>query len=232
MMWTFREGTRSTVNNEVTRMPRKGSGQVKRRTLDPTAVFTASLAHALCHPLRVEILQALMHGPTSASKIAQALGEETSHVSYHLRNVLGDECGLVEMVAQRRVRGAVESDFRIRRDAFLNEINWHTLPPPAREGLRAISLQSFLDVCIPAVVDGMIDSRPDSTFAWRSITTDAKGWGEVQDAMSGLEKTVDIATEESRRRLKGATGSAGIPTIIGFAAFEATAGAGQRKQTS
>ncbi|HET6706615.1 winged helix-turn-helix domain-containing protein, partial [Amycolatopsis sp.] len=49
--------------------------------LDPDAL------KAVTHPLRRRILGVLSAGPATATKLAQALGENTGATSYHLREL-------------------------------------------------------------------------------------------------------------------------------------------------
>ena len=96
----------------------------------PAVVSAPRLAHpippglvrALGHDLRIRILDEMARGlePASASILATALGEPLGNTSYHLR-VLRVECGAVEQVYQRPVRGATET-FVQRTPAM---VKWH-----------------------------------------------------------------------------------------------------------
>lgn len=70
----------------MTRKPRVGS--VKRLT-DPKAL------RALAHPIRLELVSLLRrHGPLTATKAAELLGESSGSTSFHLRQLA--KYGLVE----------------------------------------------------------------------------------------------------------------------------------------
>ncbi|MBX9424973.1 MULTISPECIES: transcriptional regulator [Streptomyces] len=52
------------------------------RTLDPRSL------RGLAHPLRIQLLRALRrHGPATASRLAERLGESSGATSYHLRQL-------------------------------------------------------------------------------------------------------------------------------------------------
>jgi DNA-binding transcriptional ArsR family regulator len=59
---------------------------------DPTRVQMWSIAH----PLRLQIWHLLVEGPSTASRLAQRMGESRSLVSYHLRT-LGRSGAIVEV---------------------------------------------------------------------------------------------------------------------------------------
>lgn len=69
-------------------------GQEPNRVLDPAAL------KGLAHPIRMEIFDTLaVHGPHTASGLAERLGESSGTTSYHLRQL--ERCGLVREVDGR-----------------------------------------------------------------------------------------------------------------------------------
>jgi len=66
---------------------------------------------SLKHELRRRILRAMLGGePTSPCQLSDLLGVSVGNVSYHVR-VLAD-CGVIESVENRRVRGATQHFYR------------------------------------------------------------------------------------------------------------------------
>jgi DNA-binding transcriptional ArsR family regulator len=77
---------------------------------------THALLTALRHPLRRRILRAMPDGePASPRELAAELEEPLSNVSYHVR-VLA-ECGVVELVRTRQVRGSMQHFYRSTLEA-------------------------------------------------------------------------------------------------------------------
>jgi DNA-binding transcriptional ArsR family regulator len=75
-------------DNDVTPDPRARARSVKRIT-DPRAL------RALAHPIRLSLLGALRtHGPLTATKAAELIGESSASCSFHLRQL--SKYGLVE----------------------------------------------------------------------------------------------------------------------------------------
>jgi DNA-binding transcriptional ArsR family regulator len=74
-------------------------------------VIDQRLVKAVSHPLRVEVLEAIIsQGEVSPTQVATNLGQELGKVSYHV-NVLKD-CEVIELVRTRQRRGALEHFFR------------------------------------------------------------------------------------------------------------------------
>jgi DNA-binding transcriptional ArsR family regulator len=72
---------------------------------------THALLTALKHPLRRRILRSMPEGePASPRELAAELEEPLSNVSYHVR-VLA-ECGVLELVRTRQVRGSMQHFYR------------------------------------------------------------------------------------------------------------------------
>jgi len=72
---------------------------------------------ALAHPVRLEILTMAESRPLSASEAAVALGEPLGTVAYHVRVL--HTAGLIELVAEERRRGSVESFYRTASSGWI-----------------------------------------------------------------------------------------------------------------
>lgn len=71
---------------------------------------------SLKHELRRRILRAMSNRePISPRELSELLGKSLSNVSYHVR-VLA-ECGVIEAVEERHVRGATQHFYRWAADA-------------------------------------------------------------------------------------------------------------------
>ncbi len=67
---------------------------------DTDVVLDAKGLRALAHPVRVRLLRLLrLHGPSTATRLAERLGLNSGATSYHLRQLAG--AGLVEEEAER-----------------------------------------------------------------------------------------------------------------------------------
>ncbi|HEX5591985.1 MAG TPA: helix-turn-helix domain-containing protein [Solirubrobacterales bacterium] len=72
------------------------------------------VARAETHPIRIQILEALASEggrAVSPSQLAREIGCEVNNLSYHFRELLGNE--LIEVADTRPVRGAMETIYRL-----------------------------------------------------------------------------------------------------------------------
>lgn len=77
----------------------------------------AELLVALRHELRRRILRAMAEeDPVSPRRLAQVLHEPLSNVSYHVR-VLAADCGVIELVDTKEVRGSMQHFYSSRVEA-------------------------------------------------------------------------------------------------------------------
>jgi DNA-binding transcriptional ArsR family regulator len=82
---------------------------------------------ALSHPVRAAVLQYLnVHGTGSPGEIADALGEDLSNVSYHMRRLVKLDCA--ELVSTEPVRGTVKHVYRPVHGHLLEAEEWTSIP--------------------------------------------------------------------------------------------------------
>jgi DNA-binding transcriptional ArsR family regulator len=99
-------------------------------------------AEALLKPQRVEVLRQLAE-PRTCSEVAQALGQTPQRVYYHVKRLV--EAGLVDQVAERKVRGVHEGIYQAGARSY-----WLSPRLVGRIGLRKVrdelSLGYLLDL--------------------------------------------------------------------------------------
>lgn len=169
-----------------------------------SADLSTRLVHALNHPLRIRILERLMHEDSSASRLAEALGEPVTTVAYHLCRVLFKECALVTVVARHQRRGAEEKVFALKRDPCLEVVRFSTAAIAALEAEAG-------------------DPRKESLRVWRSVAVDERGQREINTAMEKLAATVrtvedrcaDSNSDELRELAVGAAAFEAAPSEAG-----------------
>ncbi|NUW35036.1 helix-turn-helix transcriptional regulator [Nonomuraea sp. SMC257] len=99
-------------------------------------------AEALLKPQRVEVLRQLAE-PRTCSEVAERLGQTPQRVYYHVKRLV--EAGLVDLVAERKVRGVNEGIYQAGARAY-----WLSPRLVGRIGLRRardeLSLGYLLDL--------------------------------------------------------------------------------------
>jgi DNA-binding transcriptional ArsR family regulator len=185
----------------------------------PSSDIVRRIARALDHPSRIQILENLAaEGIGSASTVSKRSDLVLGNAAYHFR-VLHEKCGLVEVVRTRRVRGALETFYRLA-PAHALQADWSKMPAPLRSGLEGSLLMAFTDASIAALESGALDERKDTTFTYRPLALDKRG---LNDSNRAIRKALEVtmrAERESRTRLKKGDGKA-INAIVGAAVFQA-----------
>ncbi len=154
---------------------------------------------ALNHPVRRQILRALLDGEGSASTLSKSFDMDLGVVSYHLNQVLARECGIVELVRAVPRRGALEKFFVLKFDA---------LTPPRSPGGEArepdgpppMSLEECFIAAAAAMDAGALAQLPGSAWEWFPAAVDPIGWAEICQARADFNRRVGAAVEKSRAR--------------------------------
>ncbi|MDQ3725936.1 MAG: winged helix-turn-helix domain-containing protein [Actinomycetota bacterium] len=174
------------------------------------------LVKALSHPIRVEILESLQGRIASPSELSKEMEESLGVISYHANTLV--KCGCLELVHTEPRRGAVEHFFGITPRSFIGHQDWRRAPLAVRSGITSAALETFVEAATAALEAGTIDARDDSTLSWMPITVDEAGWEEIAKIMEGASRSIAEVHARSAQRLGEA---AGIPIVVGLAAFEA-----------
>lgn len=180
-------------------------------------IIDQRLVKALGHPLRVRIVDLLTEEVLSPNQLTKLIDASLSHISYHVRVLEQNEA--VELVDQKKRRGAVEHFFRATAESFVGSRKWRRVPKVFLGSVAGASLQSFIDKSIKALRAGRLDGE-DSAFVWMPIIVDEKGKEEVAALRdSATDKLLSIQAKSQRRLARA--GLAGIQFIVGVAGFEA-----------
>ena len=93
---------------------------------------------AMSHPLRVRILAMLDERKASPNQLAGWLDASLGTVAYHVRTL--EQLGLIELVDETRVRGAVEYHYRAKARPNVTVEGWAQAPPIAKQAAVGSSL--------------------------------------------------------------------------------------------
>ena len=93
----------------------------------------------MSHPLRVRILAMLDERQASPNQLAGWLGASLGTVAYHVRTLL--QLGLIELVDETRVRGAVEHHYRAIARPTVTAEAWAQASPIAKQAAVGSSLE-------------------------------------------------------------------------------------------
>jgi DNA-binding transcriptional ArsR family regulator len=154
---------------------------------------------AMSHPLRVRILALLDERIASPVELAGWLGATLGTTAYHVRTL--ERMGLIELVRETRVRGAVEHHYRSTERPRVSDEAWGAAPPIAKQAAVASSLQTIGAYARAASAAGGFD-HANSHLTRTSLHLDARGWSELSRACMRLLAQADRIEDAARERIQ------------------------------
>jgi DNA-binding transcriptional ArsR family regulator len=154
---------------------------------------------AMSHPLRVRILALLEERTASPVELAGWLGATLGTTAYHVRTL--ERIGLIELVRETRVRGAVEHHYRAKPRPTVSDDAWAAAPPIAKQAAVSASLQTIDAYARAASAAGGFD-HGNSHLTRTPLRLDARGWGELSRACIRLLSQVDRIEAAAHERME------------------------------
>ena len=175
---------------------------------------------AMSHPLRVRILAMLDERKASPNQLSGWLGATLGTVAYHVRTL--QEFGLVELVDETRVRGAVEHHYRAKKRPRATEDGWADARPVAKQAAAGGDLDTILAYARASAAAGGFD-RADARLRRKIVKLDDKGFAQLSKACEKLVAEADkIEAAAAQRIAKNAKKETVFEAGIGVMLFEAS----------
>jgi DNA-binding transcriptional ArsR family regulator len=179
------------------------------------------LIKALNHPIRREALTILTERIASPKEAAHLLDVKLSSAAYHLR-VLAD-LGLIELVEEKSVRGAVQHFYKaVERPVEANPV-WNTLDPKVRNAFSGYLFETLISDVAKSLSAEIFDRREDRHLKRIPLLLDDKGWREVGEIHQEANDKILKVQAAVRERLNGASGDP-IHSIAAMLLFEVPPG--------
>lgn len=158
------------------------------------------LAKALEHPLRIEILSILRHGPSSPARIERQLEHVSLNLVSHHIKVL-KELGCVELAETVDKGGSREHVYRAVGPSFVNDEEWEELTPKVRHRVTVSILRAIANDLAESLGTGRFDEIPGHHHLTRTpLNLDYEGWSETQDILTrALEEVIEVGHRSSKR---------------------------------
>jgi DNA-binding transcriptional ArsR family regulator len=153
---------------------------------------------AMSHPLRVRILAMLDERKASPNQLAGWLGASLGTVAYHVRTL--EQLGLIELVDETRVRGAVEHHYRARERPNVTAEGWAQAPPIAKQAAVGSSLDVIADYARASAAAGGFD-RQDAQLRRALVRLDARGFAQLSKACDKLLEQADKIEAAAAERI-------------------------------
>jgi DNA-binding transcriptional ArsR family regulator len=174
---------------------------------------------ALSHPLRVRILAMLQERTASPVELSEWLGSRLGTVAYHVRTL--HHLGLIELVDETRVRGAVAHHYRAKERPKVSGEAWEQASPMAKQAAVGASLQTIDEYARASAAAGGFD-RPDTHLTRLRMDLDAEGWRALSEACGELFARAEQIEAAARERIAGDPHAPGVtPAALVIMNFEA-----------
>jgi DNA-binding transcriptional ArsR family regulator len=168
---------------------------------------------ALSHPLRVRILAMLQERTASPVELAEWLGARLGTVAYHVRTL--HQLGLIDLVDETRVRGAVAHHYRAKERPPVSDEAWSQASPMAKQAAVGATLQTIDEYARASAAAGGFD-RADANLSRTVMALDEQGWSEASRACEELVDRLSEIEAGARERIEDDPDGEGI-TQAGFA---------------
>jgi DNA-binding transcriptional ArsR family regulator len=174
---------------------------------------------AMSHPLRVRILAMLDERKASPNQLAGWLDASLGTVAYHVRTL--QQLGLIELVGETRVRGAVEHHYRAKARPMVTEEGWAKAPPIAKQAAVGSSLDVIGEYARASAAAGGFD-RTDAQLRRAMVRLDARGFAQLSKACDKLlEQAQKIEAAAAERSAKKPHADDVVEAGLGVLLFEA-----------
>jgi DNA-binding transcriptional ArsR family regulator len=174
------------------------------------------LVKGLSHPVRVECMTVLAERVASPRELADLFDEDLSNVSYHVRVL--SELGLIELVSEEPVRGAVAHYYKAVERPLLSNSQWELMPLEVRKMFSAQNWDVLIKNATEAIESGTFDARSDRHLTRTPLLVDSEGFARLSKAMDDLLETVFSEQVASAERLSE-SGEEPIHAVAGTALF-------------
>ena len=174
---------------------------------------------ALGHPLRVRLFAMLGERSASPVELAKSVDASLGTVAYHVRTL--KDLGMVELVSERRVRGAVEHVYRAKVRPRVTDEAWGQAPSMAKQVAVDSTLQIIYDYARLSAASGGFD-RAETHLSRANMRLDERAWKEVAKAFLQLVERLQRIETAAAERIKADPHADGITeAALVLMAFEA-----------
>jgi DNA-binding transcriptional ArsR family regulator len=150
----------------------------------------------LRHPLRARIFALLEQEVRSPLELSRTLRMPLGVVAYHVRKL--HELGLIELVRETRVRGAIQRHFRAREGAVVPMSGWSDRPV-AKPSVVAAALDEIVELARASNARGGFDAR-GARVTREKLRLDREGWERLAARLQELLHEAEAIEDEAKAR--------------------------------
>jgi DNA-binding transcriptional ArsR family regulator len=174
------------------------------------------LVKGLSHPVRVECLTVLTKRVASPRELSELLDHDLSNISYHVRVL--DELGLIELVKEESIRGAVAHFYKAAERPIISESDWQQLSPEVRKAIAIYGWDLLIKDATEAIESGTFESRPDRHLSRTTLLLDSQAFERLSGMMEKLLEALFVEQSAAAERMNK-SGEKPIHAVAGTAFF-------------
>ena len=182
-----------------------------------TAIDDPRYVKAMSHPVRVRIMAMLSERKASPNELAQWLGTTLGATAYHVRTL--HKLGLIELVDETRVRGAVEHHYKAKARPKVTEENWSKASPIAKQAAVGSQLRMLEDHTNASAAAGGFD-RAEAVIERKTARVDDRGWSAIAAEAQKFLDRVDKIQADAAKRLARSGDEGAIDAGVVLLSFE------------
>lgn len=182
-----------------------------------TSIDDPRYVKAMSHPVRVRIMAMLQERKASPNELSQWLGTTLGATAYHVRTL--HKLGMIELVDETRVRGAVEHHYKAKPLPRRSDQTWSSASPIAKQAEVGSALRMLEDYTHAAAAAGGFD-RPEALLTRVTAKLDDKGWTQLAAECQKLLARVEKIEADAAKRLAKANGEAPRDAALVLMSFE------------
>jgi DNA-binding transcriptional ArsR family regulator len=183
--------------------------------------------YPLNHRIRQESLLILHEGEFSAADIAQMIGEDTSQVTNHLRDLY--DAGCIEFVGYRGKGNFKKAIYRAIARPFTSREEAIKMSPEERQEIAGVHLQWTLTEAVAAYRNKKMANDENCVVMFDEPCLDAEGrieldeffaacWNGDFEVLERLKSVQDIEARATNRMAK--SGETGVIVVASLMAFQ------------
>lgn len=157
------------------------------------------LMKAVSNPTRVDILNILMDGPSSPSKIARRLENVDVNLASHHIKVLR-ELGCVELEREVKHGGRTERFYRATKRHYFSADEWQEIERKDGYRITVDILRMISEDLGASLASGKFDRRRDRHLSRSPLWVDREGWAEIVQILQRVLNEVQQVDARSAER--------------------------------
>ncbi len=175
------------------------------------------LALVISSETTIKVLVALVERAASPKEVADSLRLKVPTASHHVKKL--ERMGLIELVEEKEVRGAVQHIYRAVVRPIVSDEEWEKLGLEERQRYSIWIVQMILVDAARSFEAGLFDARTNNHLSRTPLVVDEQGVDEIAEIQNqALNDIIEVAASSADRMV--GSSEVGIDFIAALMCFE------------